>query len=102
MLSVQIDDPTIKDPEISRTKLIEAVLTTDSGKQIPLKLWTTTHGVGVTFEFDLRYVGFSGDHFGLRVTTSLDGKVGMITGNFTIHGHTKVINVMDALDPGGK
>jgi hypothetical protein len=101
-LSFQIKDPAIKDADFGRMKLVEAVLITDAGKQLPLKLWGTNHGDGVTFLFRLNEVGFDDDHFGLRITTSLDGQVATITGNFTIHSHTKVIDVMDALDPGGK
>jgi len=60
------------------------------------------HGNGVTFLFKFKDIGFDDDSFGLHVTTSLDGKVTTITGKFAIHSHVKIIDVMDALDPGGR
>jgi hypothetical protein len=102
ILSVKLDDPAIKDADIRRTKLIEAVLITDEGRQIPLKPWVVAPGDGITFMFKLGDVGFDGDHFGLRIVTSLDGKEATVTGTFTIHSHAKVSNLLDALDPGGK
>jgi hypothetical protein len=99
ILSVQLNDPAIKDADIRRTKLVEAVLTTDSGKQIPLKLWGANYGDGVTFLFRIRDSGFDGHHFGLHVTTSLDGRAGTITGSFTVHDVGKLIGWHD-LDRG--
>ena len=64
VLSFHISDPA-KDAEFERTKLVEAVLITESRKQIILKLWATNHGNGVTFLFKLKDVGFDDDHFDL-------------------------------------
>jgi hypothetical protein len=100
ILNVLLDDPSIKDADFRTAKLVDAILVTDDGKEIPLKLWGINHGVGVTFLFKLKDAGFDDDHFGLRVTVSLAGKTTTISGKFTVHGHIKVIDVMESLDHG--
>jgi hypothetical protein len=99
ILSVQLNDPAIKDADIRRTQFVEAVLTTDAGKQIPLKLWGTNYGDGVTFLFRIKDSGFDGSHFGLHLTTSLDGKAATIAGSFTIQDEGRLISWHD-LDRG--
>jgi len=95
VLSVQLADPTIKDADFRRIKLVEAILITDAGKEIALKLWATNHGNGVTFLFKPKDSGFSGDRFELRITTSLDGKATTITGRFNVHDVGKWVSWRD-------
>jgi len=90
ILNVLLDDPSIKDADFRKAKLIDAILITDDGKEIPLKLWGVNHGVGVTFLFKLKDAGFDDNHFGLRVTVSLAGQTTTVSGKFTVHGHIKV------------
>ena len=92
VLSVQLADPAIKDADFRRIKLVEAVLITDAGKEIILQPWATNHGNGVTFLFKVKD---SGDHFSLRITTSLDGKATTITGRFHVHDVGKMVSWRD-------
>jgi len=100
ILSVQLADPAIEDADFRAAKLISAILITEEGKEITLKLWGTNHGDGVTFLFRLKDIGFDEDNFALRVTVSLADKTTTITGKFTVNSHVKAINVIDALDHG--
>ena len=102
-LSFHISDPSIKNAEFTKMQLLRAVLITDSGQEIDLgRPYYTGYGIGVTYNFDLGKVGFTGDDFGLRITVSLDGKTTTITGKFTVQGHFEIRDMENDLDPSGK
>jgi hypothetical protein len=99
-LSILINDPSVKDKDIEKMKLVDAILVTDTGREIDLgRPFYTGYGIGVTYAFDLGKVGFSGDDFGLRVTTRMGGKTTTITGKFSVHGHFQMNNMEQSLDP---
>ena len=100
ILSVFAHDPKISPSDFEKATLLDAVLITDEGKQIPLKLWGIEHGTGVTFDFKLKDIGFDEDHFGLRITFALAGRTNTISGKFTVRSHTQMIDVIESLDHG--
>ena len=102
-LSILINDPSIKDAEFTKMKLLDATLITEEGKEVNLgRPFYTGYGVGVTYAFDLTKLGITEDKFKLRVTTSLDGKMTTITGTFSVNGHFEIMDFEKDLDPGGK
>ena len=89
VLRVHLNDSSLNDADFKRMKVVEAVLATDAGKQIDLKLWSTNYGDGVTFVFKLNA---GNGHFGLRITTSLDDHTTTITGKLWVHDVGKSIS----------
>jgi hypothetical protein len=101
ILSISISDKAIDDAEFKKMKLVDAILITESGKEIEIcPPWSTTYGVGVTYWFKFQKLGFDDDKFGLRLVTELNGKKTTITGKFTVHGHFEIIDVIETLDHG--
>jgi len=88
-LRIHLNDSSLKDADFKRIKVVDAVLTTEAGKQIDLKLLSADYGGGVTFAFKLNACN---GHFGLRVTTSLDDRTTTITGKLWIHDVGKSIS----------
>ncbi len=99
-LHIHISDPSIKESAfeteaLRRATFVQANVITDSGKVIALKLWITSLGDGITYSFRLKDAGFDDNHFSLRVTVNLTGKPVTFTGECSVHGHTKIVNLDD-------
>jgi hypothetical protein len=99
-LSVHFSDPAIVESALENQSvrdhtLVQALLITDAGKQIPLKLWITILGDGVTYNFRLKESDFDEDHFKLIITVNLTGRPQTMTGEYSVHGHFKIVSLDD-------
>ena len=96
VLSVHLNDPSTKDVDSKRIKFLSALLTSDGGRKIDLKLLSTSYANGITLLFNLHP---QNGHFDLRVSTSVGDQEKTITAKLWIHDVGKLISWHD-LDHG--
>ena len=96
----------IKDTQMNLTdlKFVSASTVDEDGKELKLKLETKLKTSPHTAEFQVEVLTentYFNLPFRLVVVTQIGSQTFLITGRFSQHSHTRIVNWVEAVDPGG-